>query len=88
MVILTQKTFHDYRKMIDQEKEIDAVVIATPDHTHAVIASYAMNAGKHVYVEKPMTKTIYESRYLRDLAKKNWSSNSSRKSRAIMLKEQ
>ncbi|MEK9741319.1 MAG: Gfo/Idh/MocA family oxidoreductase [Flavobacteriaceae bacterium] len=63
------KTFHDYREMIDNEKEIDGVVIATPDHTHAVIASYAMKAGRHVYVEKPMTKTIYEARFLRDLAK-------------------
>jgi predicted dehydrogenase len=64
------KTYIDYREMIDKEKEIDAVLIGTPDHTHAVIASYAMNNGKHVFVEKPMAKTIYETRFLRDLAKK------------------
>ena len=64
------KTYYDYREMIDNDKNIDAVVIATPDHTHAVISSYAMKAGKHVYVEKPMTKTIYEARFLRDLARK------------------
>ncbi len=64
------KAYHDFREMIDKEKELDAVVIGTPDHTHAVIASYAMNAGKHVFVEKPMTKTIYEARFLKDLAAK------------------
>ena len=64
------KAYHDFREMIDKEKEIDAVLIGTPDHTHAVIAAYAMNAGKHVFVEKPMAKTIHEVRYLRDLAKK------------------
>jgi len=64
------KRYKDYREMLDKEKEIDAVMIGTPDHTHAVIASAAMKAGKHVYVEKPMTKTIYEVRYLRDLARK------------------
>ncbi|MDR0430019.1 MAG: Gfo/Idh/MocA family oxidoreductase [Tannerellaceae bacterium] len=64
------KRYVDFREMIDKEKEIDAVLIGTPDHTHAVIAAYAMNAGKHVFVEKPMAKTIYETRFLRDLAKK------------------
>jgi len=64
------KKYHDFREMIDKEKEIDGVLIGTPDHCHAVIASYAMNAGKAVFVEKPMAKTIYEVRYLRDLAKK------------------
>ena len=64
------KKYHDFREMIDKEKEIDAVLIGTPDHTHAVIAAYAMNAGKHVFIEKPMAKTIYEVRFLRDLAKK------------------
>ena len=63
------KVYQDYREMLDKEKEIDAVTIATPDHTHAIIASAAMKAGKHVYVEKPMVKTVYEARYLRDLAK-------------------
>jgi predicted dehydrogenase len=64
------KVYDDFRKMIDKEKELDAVVIGTPDHTHAVIASYAMNAGLHVFVEKPMAKTIHEVRFLKELAKK------------------
>jgi len=64
------KKYDDFRKMIDKEKNLDAVVIGTPDHTHAVIATYAMNAGKHVFVEKPMAKTIYEVRFLNELAKK------------------
>jgi len=64
------KVYDDFRKMIDNEKELDAVVIGTPDHTHAVIAAYAMNAGKHVFVEKPMAKTIQEVRFLKELAKK------------------
>lgn len=64
------KVYDDFRKMIDKEKDLDAVLIATPDHTHAVIASYAMNAGKHVFVEKPMAKTIHEVRFLKELAKK------------------
>lgn len=63
------KKYTDFREMIDKEKEIDAVLIGTPDHTHAVIAAYAMKAGKHVFVEKLMAKTIYETRFLRDLAK-------------------
>ncbi len=63
------KVYQDFRKMLDREKEIDAVVIGTPDHTHAVIAAYAMKMGKHVYVEKPMCKTIYEARKLAEIAK-------------------
>jgi predicted dehydrogenase len=63
------KLYHDFRKMIDKEKELDAVVIGTPDHTHAVIAACALRAGKHVFVEKPMAKTIHELRFLKKLAK-------------------
>jgi len=62
------KKYDDFRKMIDENKELDAVVIGTPDHTHAVIAAYAMRAGKHVFVEKPMAKTIHEVRFLKKLA--------------------
>jgi predicted dehydrogenase len=58
------KKYTDYRKMLEQEKGIDAVVIATPDHTHAVIAVAAMKAGKHVYVQKPLTYSVYEARLL------------------------
>jgi predicted dehydrogenase len=58
------KRYTDYRKMLEQEKGIDAVVIATPDHTHAVIAVAAMKAGKHVYVQKPLTYSVYEARLL------------------------
>ena len=58
------KKYKDYRTMLDKEKGIDAVVIATPDHTHAVIAVAAMKAGKHVYVQKPLTYSVYEARLL------------------------
>ena len=58
------KRFTDYRKMLDQMKEIDAVVIGTPDHTHAVIAMEAMKRGKHVYCEKPLAHSVEEIRKL------------------------
>ncbi len=62
--------YQDYRKMFEKRKDIDAVVIATPDHTHALIAAAAMELGKHVYVQKPLTHSVWESRYLTKLAKK------------------
>jgi predicted dehydrogenase len=63
------KFYTDYRKMLDEMgKSIDAVIVATPDHWHALIAAAAMNLGKHVYVQKPLTQTIFEARQLRDLA--------------------
>ncbi len=59
------KQFKDFRVMLDQMgKEIDAVVIGTPDHTHAVIAMEAMRRGKHVYCEKPLAHTVHEVRTL------------------------
>src|SRR5687767_10901044 len=64
------KTYHDFRRLIDQ-KEIDAIVIATPDHTHAVAAVAALKSGRHVYCEKPLTRTISECRRVRELAAKN-----------------
>jgi predicted dehydrogenase len=65
------KKFKDYRKMLDEMgKDIDAVVIATPDHTHAIIAMECMRRGKHVYVQKPLTKTVYEARMLTEAARK------------------
>jgi predicted dehydrogenase len=56
------KTYRDFRRMLEKEKSIDAVVIGTPDHTHAVVAMAAIGLGKHVYCAKPMTRTIYEAR--------------------------
>ena len=65
------KRFTDYRVMLDQlGNGIDAVVIGTPDHTHAVIAMEAMRRRKHVYCEKPLTHTIHESRALMAAAHK------------------
>jgi hypothetical protein len=63
------KIYSDWREMLDKEKSIDAVVIGTPDHNHAIIASAFMRNKKHVYLEKPMAKTIVEVRKLAELAK-------------------
>jgi predicted dehydrogenase len=57
-------TFRDYRKMLEKHKDLDAVIIGTPDHTHAVIAMAAMDLGKHVYCAKPLTRTVHEARLL------------------------
>jgi predicted dehydrogenase len=55
-------TYRDFRIMLEKEKDIDAVVISTPDHTHAVATIMALKLGKHVYCEKPLTRTIFEAR--------------------------
>jgi predicted dehydrogenase len=62
--------YRDYRELLDKEKNFDALTITTPDHTHAVIAVAAMQLGKHVYVQKPLTHDIYETRVLTELARK------------------
>jgi predicted dehydrogenase len=56
------KRYTDFRKMLDEEKSIDAVVVGTPDHNHAIVSSTAIRMGKHVYCEKPLTRTVYEAR--------------------------
>ncbi|MGC9942713.1 MAG: Gfo/Idh/MocA family oxidoreductase [Verrucomicrobiota bacterium] len=62
------KVWTDYREMLEQQKDIDAVLIATPDHTHAVIAMAAIKAGKHVYCQKPLCHNLYEARMLAQAA--------------------
>jgi predicted dehydrogenase len=64
------RKYKDYRKMFERAKDIDAVVIATPDHTHAHIAAAAMELGIHVYLQKPLTHSVWESRYLTKLAER------------------
>ncbi|TWI83163.1 oxidoreductase family protein [Lacibacter cauensis] len=65
------KFYYDYREMLEKEKNnIDAVSVSTPDHTHAVATLAAMQLGKHVYVQKPLTHDIYEARMLTEAAKK------------------
>jgi predicted dehydrogenase len=63
--------YKDFRVMLEKEKSIDAVDIATPDHMHAAIAAMAIQMGKHVYCQKPLTHDVYEARVLRDLARKH-----------------
>lgn len=61
--------YRDFRVMLDKEKGIDAVVVATPDHTHAVATMAALKAGKHVYCEKPLTRTVHEARAIAKAAR-------------------
>jgi len=63
------KAYRDFRELLEREKSADAVAIATPDHWHALIATTAIRAGKHVYCEKPLTHTVGEARQLGTLAK-------------------
>src|SRR3981081_4270563 len=66
------KIYHDYRKMFDEcNKDIDLVLIATPDHHHAPAAIRAIQLGKSVFVEKPMTWCLYEARKLTEAARKH-----------------
>ncbi|MBI9070256.1 MAG: Gfo/Idh/MocA family oxidoreductase [Melioribacteraceae bacterium] len=65
------KVYRDFRVMLDKEKDIEAVTISTPDHTHAVIAMEAMRRGIHVFVQKPLTHTVKEARTLAKFAKEN-----------------
>jgi predicted dehydrogenase len=63
------KRYRDFREMLDKERGIDAVVVATPDHTHAVVSVAAMRRGKHVYCEKPLTRTVTEARVVSQVAR-------------------
>ena len=63
------RQFTDYRKMLDEMKEIDGVVVATPDHLHAFASMEAIRHGKHVYCEKPLTHSVWEARQLAKAAR-------------------
>ena len=63
------KKYRDFRRMLDHQKNVDAVIVATPDHTHAVIAMMAIKMGKHVYCEKPLAHSIDEVRKLTEAAR-------------------
>lgn len=62
--------YTDFRRMLERQRDIDAVLIATPDHLHAHIALAAMDLGKHVYVQKPLTATVHEARLLQAAAER------------------
>jgi predicted dehydrogenase len=64
------RLFRDYRVMLESMKEIDAVIVSTPDHHHAFAAMMAMKLGKHVYCQKPMAHSVWEARVMRETAAK------------------
>lgn len=61
------KRYKDFRELLDREKQVEGVVVATPDHLHGIIAKSAMQRGKHVYVQKPLTASVHEARVLREM---------------------
>lgn len=63
--------YADYRKLLDEEKDLDGVVVTTPDHMHAPISLLAMSRGLHVFCEKPLTRTVAEARWMRDFARRS-----------------
>ncbi len=63
------KKYKDYRKMLEEQKDIDAVIVATPDHVHAFASMAAIKLGKHVYCEKPLTHSVWEARQVAEAAK-------------------
>lgn len=65
------RKWKDFRKMLDEQKDIDAVVVATPDHVHAFASMMAMKLGKHVYCEKPLTHSVWEARQLAEAARQH-----------------
>ncbi len=65
------KDYQDYRRLLEREKSLDAVIIATPDHWHAAITKAAIEAGKHIYCEKPLTHTVAEARLIENLARQS-----------------
>jgi predicted dehydrogenase len=65
------RVYQDFREMLEKQKDIDAVIVATPDHTHATIAMAAMRAGKHVYVQKPLAHSVFEARAMTEAAREH-----------------
>lgn len=65
------KKYVDFREMLEQEPEIDAVMVATPDHSHAAITIQAMREGKHAFVQKPLARSIYEARRMAEVAEQS-----------------
>jgi len=61
--------YNDFRELLDKEKAVEAVLVVTPDHTHAMISIAAMRLGKHVYCQKPLTHTVYEARKIAEVAR-------------------
>ena len=65
------KVFTDWRKLLDEVRSFDALIVSTPDHMHAPVALPAMQLGKHVFCQKPLTHTVFEARQMQQAAKKN-----------------
>lgn len=83
------KWYTDYRELFENEKDLDGVVVATPDHTHAVIAMEAIRRGLHVYCQKPLTHSIHEARMVTEAARnspiRSQMGNQGRSSESIRL---
>ncbi len=63
------KRYTDFRELLEKEKHVEGVVVATPDHLHGIIAKAAMEHGRHVYVQKPLTASVHEARLLREMVR-------------------